>query len=79
MTGSGQAVSSWSSGFYIDITPPFFQTHFHVDMAFSNQQPSSFQGDDTTIAVYFEVLDHESGVSTVLCATDDGDIVHVVG
>ena len=62
VTGSGRSISASSAGVYVDTTPPRFDTIFHVDLAWSSSEPSTYQGDNSSIAVYFEVIDPESEV-----------------
>ena len=63
ITGSGRSVIASSGGVYIDVTPPLFELIVHVDLSWSLQEPSTFQGDNSSIAVYFEVDDKESQVT----------------
>ena len=62
VTGSGQSVTMSSAGVYIDTTPPVIETVFHIDYSWSKTEPSHFQGDNSTIAVYYEAVDKESEV-----------------
>ena len=64
VTGSGRSILASSAGVYVDTTPPRFDTIFHVDLAWSSSEPSTYQGDNSSIAVYFEVVDKESEVIT---------------
>ena len=62
ISGSGRSVIASSGGVYIDTTPPVFELIFHVDLSWSQSEPSTFQGDNSSIAVYYEVFDKESKV-----------------
>ena len=62
VTGSGRSVTATSRGIYLDVTPPVIQMMYHVDLAWSQSEPSAFQGDNSSMALYFEVVDPESKV-----------------
>ncbi|KAI8519526.1 hypothetical protein Bbelb_027830 [Branchiostoma belcheri] len=62
LAGSGRAATASSNGIYIDVTPPVIENLFHVDMSWSPDEPTSYQGDNSTIAVYWEAYDKESEV-----------------
>ncbi|KAI0217501.1 hypothetical protein LSAT2_030719 [Lamellibrachia satsuma] len=62
VTGSGRSVTATSRGIYLDVTPPVIQMMYHVDLAWSQSEPSAFQGDNSSMALYFEVVDPESEV-----------------
>jgi len=62
ITGSGRSVTASSGGVYIDLTPPVFDLIVHLDLSYNQQEPSTFQGDNSSIAVYYEVYDTESQV-----------------
>ena len=62
ITGSGRSVTGSSGGVYIDVTPPVFDLITHLDLSWNAQEPSTFQGDNASIAVYYEVYDKESQV-----------------
>ena len=63
VTWSGRSVTATSQGVYIDVTPPVIQMIYHVDLSWSSSEPSAFQGGNTSMALYYEVEDAESGVS----------------
>ena len=60
--GSGRSAIAASNGIYIDPTPPVISTMFHVDMSWNSDEPSTHQGSNDTIAVYFNAQDKESEV-----------------
>jgi len=62
VTGSGRSVTVSSAGVYIDTTPPVIGMIFHIDYSWSKSEPTTFQGDNSTIAIYYEVVDRGSGV-----------------
>ncbi|XP_078575700.1 uncharacterized protein LOC144861602 [Branchiostoma floridae x Branchiostoma japonicum] len=62
VAGSGRIATASSNGIYIDITPPIVENLFHVDLSWSPDEPTSYQGDNSTIAVYWEGYDIESEV-----------------
>ncbi|XP_078658229.1 uncharacterized protein LOC144903712 [Branchiostoma floridae x Branchiostoma belcheri] len=62
VAGSGRAAIASSNGIYIDVTPPIIENLFHVDLSWSPDEPTSYQGDNSTIAVYWEAYDKESEV-----------------
>ncbi|XP_066298079.1 uncharacterized protein [Branchiostoma lanceolatum] len=62
VAGSGRAAIASSNGIYIDVTPPVIENLFHVDLSWSPDEPTSYQGDNSTIAVYWEAYDTESEV-----------------
>ncbi|XP_019624877.1 PREDICTED: uncharacterized protein LOC109470382 isoform X2 [Branchiostoma belcheri] len=62
VAGSGRAAIASSNGIYIDVTPPVIENLFHVDLSWSPDEPTSYQGDNSTIAVYWEAYDKESEV-----------------
>ena len=62
VAGSGRSVQASSAGVYIDTTPPVIQMIYHVDLSWSSSEPSSFQGGNTSMAVYYEAVDKESEV-----------------
>ncbi|KAI0218488.1 hypothetical protein LSAT2_029826 [Lamellibrachia satsuma] len=62
VAGSGCSVQASSAGVYIDTTPPVIQMIYHVDLSWSSSEPSSFQGGNTSMAVYYEAVDKESEV-----------------
>ena len=62
ITGSGRSVMVSSAGVYIDTTPPIIQMIFHIDFSWSKSEPTTFQGDNSSIAIYYEVVDRESEV-----------------
>ena len=66
VTGSGRAVTASSRAIYVDVTPPVIQLMYHVDLGWSQAEPTSFQGGNSSIALYFEVLDPESGVKQAI-------------
>ena len=63
--GSGQSAVFSSNGFYIDVTPPDIRLMFHVDMSFSQQKPSMYQGSNDTIMVIWDVNDPQSEVGAL--------------
>ncbi|XP_019614832.1 PREDICTED: uncharacterized protein LOC109462715, partial [Branchiostoma belcheri] len=62
VSGSGRFALSSSDGVYIDATPPVFESLYHVDLSWSEDEPSDFQGSNSTIAVRWEAYDIESQV-----------------
>ena len=62
VTASGQYVTASSAGVYIDTTPPVIEMLYHVDMAWNEDEPSNYQGDNSTIAIHYQVFDAESEV-----------------
>ncbi|XP_078658230.1 uncharacterized protein LOC144903713 [Branchiostoma floridae x Branchiostoma belcheri] len=62
VAGSGRAAIASSNGIYIDVTPPVIENLFHVDLSWSPDEPTRYQGDNSTIAVYWEAYDKESEV-----------------
>ena len=66
LLASGREVMSTSNGIYVDPTPPVINDVRHVDMAWNDVQPIEFQGQNHTIAVYWEVEDLESNVSQII-------------
>ena len=59
---SGRGVSASSSGIYIDPTPPNITMIYHLDLEWDGQEPNDFQGNNHTIAVYWEADDVDSDV-----------------
>jgi len=59
---SGRSQVASSAGVYVDTTPPDIQLINHVDLSWSQSEPSPFQGGNTSIAVYYEAVDKESEV-----------------
>ncbi|KAI8514388.1 carbohydrate binding [Branchiostoma belcheri] len=55
-------IKAVSDGVYIDATPPVFESLYHVDLSWSEDEPSDFQGSNSTIAVRWEAYDIESQV-----------------
>ena len=62
VTGSGRSVTVSSAGVYVDTTPPVIQMIYHIDFSWSKSEPTTFQGDNSSIAIYYEVVDRESQV-----------------
>ncbi|KAI8510725.1 hypothetical protein Bbelb_116410, partial [Branchiostoma belcheri] len=62
-TASGTQVIASSDGVYIDVTPPRFEALFHVDTSWSMDEPSEFQGSNSTIAVRWRAIDMESKIT----------------
>ncbi|XP_078621329.1 uncharacterized protein LOC144887805 [Branchiostoma floridae x Branchiostoma japonicum] len=62
VSGSGRFALSSSDGVYIDVTPPVFESLYHVDLAWSEDEQSDFQGTNSTIAIRWEAYDIESQV-----------------
>ncbi|XP_078620549.1 uncharacterized protein LOC144887293 isoform X2 [Branchiostoma floridae x Branchiostoma japonicum] len=61
-SGSGRFVVSSSDGVYVDATPPVFEDLFHVDLDWSEDQPITTQGSNSTIAIRWEAYDLESKI-----------------
>ena len=55
-----------SNGIYIDPTPPVIKSIYHLDATWSQDEPSDYQGNDHTIAIYWEAEDDESEVSNCI-------------
>ncbi|XP_078660674.1 uncharacterized protein LOC144905141 [Branchiostoma floridae x Branchiostoma belcheri] len=68
VSGSGRFAVSSSDGVYVDATPPVFESLYHVDLSWSEDEPSDFQGSNSTIAVSWEAYDIESQVVEYLWA-----------
>ncbi|XP_078573994.1 uncharacterized protein LOC144860567 isoform X3 [Branchiostoma floridae x Branchiostoma japonicum] len=62
VAGSGRAAIASSNGIYIDVTSPVIESLFHVDLSWSRDEPTGYQGDNSSIAVYWEGYDKESEV-----------------
>ncbi|XP_078585863.1 uncharacterized protein LOC144867674 [Branchiostoma floridae x Branchiostoma japonicum] len=62
VAGSGRVATASSNGIYIDVTPPVVENLFHVDLSWSPDEPTSYQGDNSTIAVRWEGYDIESEI-----------------
>ena len=66
LTASGQYVAVSSAGVFIDTTPPVVEMLYHIDMAWNQDEPCDYQGDNSTIAVYYRVFDGESEVQPLV-------------
>jgi len=62
--GSGRDVITSSDGIFMDLTPPYIDELYHLDLPYSDKEPVHFQGTNTTIAVYLETMDNETKVSS---------------
>jgi len=62
VTASGQYVTASSAGVYVDTTPPVIEMLYHVDMSWNQDEPSNYQGDNSTIAMHYQAFDGESEV-----------------
>ncbi|XP_070572875.1 uncharacterized protein [Ptychodera flava] len=62
VTGSGRYALASSDGIYIDDTPPVFDYLYHVDLSWSEDEPVTYQGCNSTIAVRWDVYDIGSQV-----------------
>ncbi|XP_035698701.1 uncharacterized protein LOC118431566 [Branchiostoma floridae] len=62
VAGSCRAAIASSNGIYIDVTSPVIENLFHVDLPWSRDEPTRYQGDNSSIAVYWEGYDKESEV-----------------
>ncbi|XP_035698714.1 uncharacterized protein LOC118431579 [Branchiostoma floridae] len=62
VAGSGRAAIASSNGIYVDVTSPVIENLFHVDLSWSRDEPTRYQGDNSSIAVYWEGYDKESEV-----------------
>ncbi|XP_035673095.1 uncharacterized protein LOC118413675 [Branchiostoma floridae] len=62
-TASGRQVVASSDGVYIDVTPPTFESLFHVDKSWSISEPTEFQGSNSSIAVRWRAIDMESKIT----------------
>ncbi|XP_019632640.1 PREDICTED: uncharacterized protein LOC109476195 [Branchiostoma belcheri] len=62
-TASGRQVVTSSDGVYIDVTPPRFESLFHVDTSWSTDEPSEFQGSNSSIAVRWRAIDMGSKIT----------------
>ena len=65
LTASGQYVTASSTGVYVDTTPPVVEMLYHIDVAWNPYEPSKYQGDNSTIVVYYQVFDGESEVQSL--------------
>ena len=65
LTGSGQEAVASSNGFYLDGTPPNITYLVHVDMGWSEMEPSDYQSSNTTIACIWEAVEQESEVKYI--------------
>lgn len=64
ISASGKTLYSVSNGVTIDTTPPNLISPIeHFDASFEFAQPTSFQGDDSTISAQWRFHDPESGVT----------------
>ena len=63
--GSGRTTLSSSSGIYIDTTPPIINNIIHLDLAWDTDEPSEFQGNNYSIAAFWNSEDMESGVGAI--------------
>ncbi|CAH1258771.1 JAG1 [Branchiostoma lanceolatum] len=61
-TASGRQVVASSDGVYIDVTPPRFESLFHVDTSWSMDEQTEFQGSNSSIAVRWRAIDMESKI-----------------
>ncbi|XP_070572851.1 uncharacterized protein [Ptychodera flava] len=84
VTGSGRYVIASSDGVYVDDTPPIFDYLYHVDKAWSEDEPVTFQGSNSTIAVRWSAYDIGSqvyefkwAIGTTPNGTDIQDFVSV--
>ncbi|XP_070573742.1 uncharacterized protein [Ptychodera flava] len=57
VTGAGRYALASSDGIYIDDTPPVFEYLYHVDLSWSEDEPVTYQGCNSTIAVRWDVYD----------------------
>ncbi|XP_070573770.1 uncharacterized protein [Ptychodera flava] len=62
VAGSGRYALASSDGIYIDDTPPVFDYLYHVDLSWSEDEPVTYQGCNSTIAVRWDVYDIGSQV-----------------
>jgi hypothetical protein len=70
VTGSGDAAQASSNGFYVDDTPPVFDTEvmsapFYYDVGQGESTPVKFQKANDTIKCIWKCDDEESGI--VVC------------
>ncbi|XP_070573735.1 uncharacterized protein [Ptychodera flava] len=84
VTGSGRYVVASSDGVYVDDTPPIFDYLYHVDKTWSEDEPVTFQGSNSTIAVRWSAYDIGSqvyefkwAIGTTPNGTDIQDFVSV--
>ncbi|XP_070572901.1 uncharacterized protein [Ptychodera flava] len=84
VTGSGRYVVASSDGVYVDDTPPIFDYLYHVDKTWSEDEPVTFQGSNSTIAVRWsaydigsQVFDFKWAIGTTPNGTDIQDFVSV--
>ncbi|XP_070572149.1 uncharacterized protein [Ptychodera flava] len=57
VTGSGRHVISSSDGLYVDDTAPVFDYLYHLDLDYSEDEPTEYQGGNTTLAVRWSAYD----------------------
>ncbi|KAI8485717.1 hypothetical protein Bbelb_365510, partial [Branchiostoma belcheri] len=62
LSSNGLSVTSTSSAFYIDVTPPVMDIIFHIDVKQGELEPVNFQQSNSTIKAFFNFIDNESGV-----------------
>ncbi|XP_078578641.1 uncharacterized protein LOC144863393 [Branchiostoma floridae x Branchiostoma japonicum] len=62
-TGSGREIVASSDGVYIDVTPPRFESLFHVDTSWSMDETTEYQGSNSSIAVRWRAIDMESKIT----------------
>ena len=68
-SASGKTIYSVSNGVIIDTTPPEILSPIeHFDASFDFAQPTSFQGDESTILARWRFRDPESGITEYLWA-----------
>uniref|UniRef100_A0ABM0M0H6 Uncharacterized protein LOC100366953 n=1 Tax=Saccoglossus kowalevskii TaxID=10224 RepID=A0ABM0M0H6_SACKO len=65
VTGSGRSAVASSNGVIIDVTPPVIADLYHVDMSWSDSEPTEYQSSNTTIAARWEVYDIGSQVKDI--------------
>ncbi|XP_070572594.1 uncharacterized protein [Ptychodera flava] len=68
ITGSGRSATMSSNGVLVDVTPPIIEEIYHVDMDWSDTEPTEYQSSNSTIAVNWDGYDIGSQVKEFLWA-----------
>ncbi|XP_077992165.1 uncharacterized protein LOC144446291 [Glandiceps talaboti] len=68
ITGSGRGGIASSDGVLVDTTPPIIEEIFHVDIDWSDTEPTEYQSSNSTITVRWDAYDQGSQVKEFLWA-----------
>ncbi|XP_070572595.1 uncharacterized protein [Ptychodera flava] len=68
ITGSGRSAVKSSNGVMVDVTPPIIEDIYHVDVDWSETEPTEFQSSNSTIAVNWDGYDIGSQIKEYLWA-----------